>query len=103
MADPGEKEKGAYGTCTLHVHVTSHVHQNSFYYPHVHVYQFTIHCVCPKTTDSDYSSLTLLLTDNLKPFKNSTFKNAHWFCTHMVIPFEQCWYSSKLYYHSNPF
>ena len=31
--------------------------------------------------------LTLLL----KPFKISTFKNAHWFCTHMVIPFAQCW------------
>ena len=35
--------------------------------------------------------LTLLLIDHLKPFKISTFKNAHWFCTHMVIPFEQCW------------
>ena len=35
--------------------------------------------------------LTLLLIDHLKPFKISTFKNAHWFCRHMVIPFEQCW------------
>ena len=35
--------------------------------------------------------LTLLLIDHLKPFKISTFKNAHCFCTHMVITFEQCW------------
>ena len=35
--------------------------------------------------------LTLLLIDHLKPFKISTFKNAHWFCAHVVIPFEQCW------------
>ena len=38
-----------------------------------------------------YCYLTLPLIDHLKPFKISTFKNAHWFCTHMVIPFEQCW------------
>ena len=43
-------------------------------------------------------SLTMGLSGlNLKPFKISTFKNAHWFCTHMVI------FGSKLYYHSNPF
>ena len=36
-----------------------------------------------------YTSPTLL--HHLKPLKI-----AHWFCTHMVIPFEQC---SKLYYH----
>ena len=35
--------------------------------------------------------LTLLLIDHLKPFQIATFKNAHWFCTHMVIPSEQCW------------
>ena len=41
--------------------------------------------------------LTLLLIDHLKQFKISTFKNAHWFCTHMVIPFEQCWWRPVLH------
>ena len=40
--------------------------------------------------------LTFLLIDNLKPFKISTLKNAHWFGTHIVIPFEQCWEQAKL-------
>ena len=39
-------------------------------------------------------SLLLINLDHLKPFKMSTFKN--WFCTHMVIPFEQCWYQAVL-------
>ena len=56
--------------------------------------------------------LTLLLIDHLKPFKISTFKNAHWFCTHIVLythGFVHTWWyhlnsvGSKLYYHSNPF
>ena len=34
----------------------------------------------------------------MKPFKVSTFKNAHWFCTHMVNSI-----GSKLYYPSNTF
>ena len=37
------------------------------------------------------NSLTLLLIDHLKPFKN-----AHWLCTHMVKPFEQCWQQAVL-------
>ena len=41
-------------------------------------------------------ALTLLLIDHLKPFKMSTFKYARWFCTHMVIPFELCWYQAVL-------
>ena len=44
-----------------------------------------------KINPKSIPSLTLLLIDHLKPFKISTFKNAYWFCTHMVIPFEQCW------------
>ena len=40
--------------------------------------------------------LTLLLIDHLKPFKISTLKNAHWFGTHMVIPFEQRWEQAEL-------
>ena len=43
---------------------------------------------------TSWACLTLLLIDHLKPFKISTLKNAHWFGTHMAIPFEQCW--SKL-------
>ena len=35
--------------------------------------------------------LTLLLIDHLKPFKIS-----HWFCTHIVIPQEQCWQQAVL-------
>ena len=42
------------------------------------------------------NQLTLLLMDHLKPFKISTFKNAHWFCTHIMIRFvartyPPCW------------
>ena len=37
-----------------------------------------------------------ILIDHLKPFKMSTSKNAYWFRTHMVIPFEQCWQQAVL-------
>ena len=81
--------------------------------PHIIIYYYE----CGKIVFKEYTLasnllsqkqiifVTLLLIDHLKPFKISTFRNAHWFCTHMVIPFEQVLVASctTIQIHSNGF